>query len=727
MIRRFVRSGIMVFLATTLLMLLTGCTNDNKVFDGKIDGYNILVKEIENVMNSLSLPSIDHPILEQLKAADPEKRSEIAMYLADDMAVATTFGFVTDEILAISGEAVKAYPHPLLLNNYATMLFGTGDNEAALFFYVQALNQEPDNPILLTNIANLYLEQENFEAAKDYATMALQTMNDYGPAYQVLTTIHLHDGNSELAAETMVKSAKHAFNDISIHHFDSFLSAIDGLDPSVDEYPLHEEHIAELYEIARTNVDTKDVNTNVDTPAAQITIQPFPMVGSAEQLMYMREYLDGEHTKLNGMFIQAIEQSIDIGQAFTDYMQLEAPSDEHIPVLKNLRQYYAYRVLESYYNFKLKQLLHHFVRTNSEYNDRANEQIKILNQNHWPKDEKLKQSIQESAKKLLAETLSGGQPDQSESTALIIEQAQGEVDWQLGKLEIQKQYANQIIQDAQRVYNESKQLIEEFWLKSGGLLKYIVTEEVFDYVNIRREQLIYTNLTVTLQILSDHAGSLSGQQFLYGHAKRHLDLWKGVQEGPAEPIAEEINAEDLTPKIEREALATYPEAYDTGDIIIGPNMFGHSVTLTYNGDYFDLSYDTLFFGGKGIQWSPYTPNQYRTYTLNDVRMEGNTNWFKKADVVQRAFNNAGKIGETVGKIGRIGIGFTNHTRTGTYTTKTWDGAIIDYGSLHIREQGGSIGDFGKINKVEVIRSQMTGVAEKKTSTIYSFKFVGHGS
>ena len=36
----------------------------------------------------------------------------------------------------------------------------------------------------------------------------------------------------------MVKSAKHCFNDITIHHFDSFLEAVAELDPEVDEYPL---------------------------------------------------------------------------------------------------------------------------------------------------------------------------------------------------------------------------------------------------------------------------------------------------------------------------------------------------------------------------------------------------------------------------------------------------------------------------------------------------------
>lgn len=211
----------------------------------------------------------------------------LALELADDMAMATTFGLINDEILAISHEAVMIYPNALLLNNYATMLNSVGHQDNALFFYTLALQQEPNNPILLTNIANVYLERENYEAARDFATQALQAMDDFGPAYQVLTTVHLHDGHYELAAETMVKSAKYNFNDGTMHHFDSFLEAVQQLDPTQDDYPLHKKFIDELYATASTQIDTLDINTTVDTPASQITLPKFPTIVSEKHLQMM--------------------------------------------------------------------------------------------------------------------------------------------------------------------------------------------------------------------------------------------------------------------------------------------------------------------------------------------------------------------------------------------------------------------------------------------------------
>ena len=49
-----------------------------------------------------------------------------------------------------------------------------------------------------------------------------------------------------------------------------------------------------------------------------------------------------------------------------------------------------------------------------------------------------------------------------------------------------------------------------------------------------------------------------------------------------------------------------------------------------------------------------------------------------------------------------------------------DGTIADRGIIYIRESGGTIGNFGKSERVVVRKSTITGLAIKEKSTKYKF-------
>lgn len=329
----------------------------------------------------MQMPTIDLskleeklPMLKEFNKADAERKSVMALEMARDMAIVETFDLTTDEMFVLSGEAVKAYPHPLLLNNFGAMVYERIGEQEGLKLFLLALNQEPDNPIILTNIANIYIELEDFSSAEEYAKRALQTQEDYGPAYQVMTTIHLKNENSMLAAETMIKSAKHGFNDLTMYHFDSFLSAVDSLDPLVDEYPLKEEFLDLLYTIAKENVDTLEQNTSIDIPEAQLKLKSFPQITSVDNLGNSYKYLGEELSKIMGLHSASMEFNMNYVGAYNDYFYSSQEGKDGVyPVKKNIRQAYAYEVIKSFYKFKIDKVKAKYLEEDSKrYSDYQN-------------------------------------------------------------------------------------------------------------------------------------------------------------------------------------------------------------------------------------------------------------------------------------------------------------------------------------------------------------------
>ncbi|MGI6790807.1 tetratricopeptide repeat protein [Aminivibrio sp.] len=291
------------------------------------------------------------PAAEGYSGSDEQEKARWALGLADSMAVAAFYDIADAGMVRAAGLAVSAYPHPLLLNNYAGMI-GEVSPDDALFFYFSALALEPRNPVILTNIAMSFLDREDFGAARNYAAQALSENPEFGPAFQVLTICHLRDGNSVLAAETLMKSARDCFDDLSVRLFDDYLEEVGNLDVTQGEkYPLQEDQLEILYQIAKKYGDPEREN-GADTPGAQIRINPFPVFGSADHYLNSGDFLLGD----------AERRTAKLKKISAELSRLEKAvfgrqgSRGALPVVKNMRQYYAYLVLESYYHFKMREL-----------------------------------------------------------------------------------------------------------------------------------------------------------------------------------------------------------------------------------------------------------------------------------------------------------------------------------------------------------------------------------
>ena len=425
-------------------------------------------------------PIADAPLAsaaEGVDDMDEEQKARWALGLADHMAVATFYDIVDASMLKTAGLAVSTYPHPLLLNNYAGMLQDSAPMDA-LFFYFAAEALEPRNPVILNNIAMAFLDINDFGAAKKFATQALTENPEFGPAFQVLTICHLKDGNSVLAAETLMKSARDCFDDLSMRLFDDYIAEVGELDLTEgEEYPLSEDQLAILYEIAKKYGDPERENTKADTPAAQIKIAPFPNFGSADGYLSSSEFLTGDAERRAARLTKLSTESMQLDRTLFE----KEGSRGALPLLKNIRQYYAYRVLESYYHFKMREL-----------------NWKL--QQEDPTDKLLESYVREYMSKCAVY-----RKQEHDFHVSFIQQAKGtkeeEAEWlrkgirlytaAIGHmnelLNITRKYTLEYLNSPQEKYEKRKQLVEEFWLKAGGLMKYMTVREVYDLAANRRE------------------------------------------------------------------------------------------------------------------------------------------------------------------------------------------------------------------------------------------------
>lgn len=310
-------------------------------------------------------------------------------------------------MLKIAGNMVKAYPHPLLLNNFGVMVLEQKSPDEALYFLLLSAAQDPDNPVVLTNLANVYMELEYYAEAKLYAEKALGASNDYGPAYQILTTLHLKDDNSPLAAETMIKSAKYCFNDISVYHFSSFLNAVSQLDPKEDDYPLNEEFLDELYMIAKENTGSfTDVST--DNPDSQLTLKGFPPITGPENLMRSEGYFDQ-------LFSERHEKESEINRYYKDYLgvadqylgqvgySFSAEQENMFPVYTYARQICAVKVLDSFYRFELKRLYEENQDDIKEIHKKMWDEIDKIEDEYQIRQEEWEEKAEEYSEQMLGE------------------------------------------------------------------------------------------------------------------------------------------------------------------------------------------------------------------------------------------------------------------------------------------------------------------------------------
>ena len=130
----------------------------------------------------------------------------------------------TGQIIEQAVAACMVNPSSLTYNNAGMLFVHIADDKHALDYFKQAEKIDPENPSVLTNIADCYLAAENTAEAEKYVAKALMFTPDFGPALQMRTTLLLKKGKYEEAAEALLRCAAHHFSDITAAQFNSFIT-----------------------------------------------------------------------------------------------------------------------------------------------------------------------------------------------------------------------------------------------------------------------------------------------------------------------------------------------------------------------------------------------------------------------------------------------------------------------------------------------------------------------
>ena len=181
-------------------------------------------------------------IFEEMEGMTDEEKAEHLIAYSAAMLTCQTEGEVTAEALEKGLAVVSMYPHPVLLNNYGTMLMYVEEYDLALDVFEIVYDQTGDLAIVLTNIASCYYEKGDIVNAKKCCEEALVEQQGFGPALQLLGSIALEEGEPLKALEYIFRSAETYWNPVSADHFTKarvFLAeeqARTGIHP-FEEYP----------------------------------------------------------------------------------------------------------------------------------------------------------------------------------------------------------------------------------------------------------------------------------------------------------------------------------------------------------------------------------------------------------------------------------------------------------------------------------------------------------
>ena len=285
-------------------------------------------------------------------------------------------------------------------------------------------------------------------------------------------------------------------------------------------------------------------------------------------------------------------------------------------------------------------------------------------------------------------------------------------------------YTPEVISLSREQYNETKQILEEFWLRSGGIIKYITEEDILKQFDYERTMTVYEYIEYPIGNLLLWAGNLVGAETVMFYTDEIISILNslGMIAEDYENIMSQNEAkekgDDMIPDIEKQAITHFEEEGDLPDVGFEGDIFGFGVSLQTDGERLKVGLETPVSSSeisKNLLYDKPSKGAYfESYTAVGAKAQGSTDWFTDFKNVKKAIGKGQKI------MGDIGFGFSNNVSQGNYVSVNKEGKIVDRGIIYIRESGGSIGKFGKSERVVVRKSTMTGLAIKEKSTKYKF-------
>jgi tetratricopeptide (TPR) repeat protein len=439
-------------------------------------------------------------------ADDSDLKRMYALLVTTQLSLAQAGEVSGDILTALACNTLEAFPeHPLVVNNAAAALFDAGEDADALTLFKQAAAAAPNDPIVLDNLAEVCLALGAWADAETYARKALDADNEFGPAWQTLTTVYLHDKAYEIAGETMFRSARYCWNETSEWQFESFLTDIENMKGDLDEgeneypdeYPVRLEIIDLLY--SAVIKDVRVIYSEEDTPKGQLTLKALNIPNSSDLMNRAYEDLSKQFTGLINKITTLISQRGKYANAESDikyHLEKGRPGRSNEKLLA--RQYYAFRVLSSYYSFMREKAAVDFKKKGKDWQEAYDKQHKIIDDNYDRIAYSIKVRIDAAVEALDMAALSAAMEDGMKAAYEWIDD--------IVQLDGEEYPKWKKLFDAH--YGVIKQNLEECWLKTGGILAYVGDEELFEYLKTDRELDINSAMADIVGACYDMAGRI---------------------------------------------------------------------------------------------------------------------------------------------------------------------------------------------------------------------------
>lgn len=458
--------------------------------------FNRLNDELKNASKNSGVKEVgllDVGLVLTAYAANEASENPVATEVANIASILSLYGY--DKLsLALLAAAAEGNPlDPTIVNNMACSLRAQDHLQDSLKLLSYAHKLAPADIDILINLGNTNLDMGNVEHANLWFRSVLDFDNDYGPAHEGLMLCYISEQNYKVAMRHMIKAAKNCYSP-SIQKVYDKIRNLENYEDIRDEVlkGFSMADIAETYQRKRNDGGMD----NIDVPANQLRIPNFPAYPTAEvfmanikntndfamslinpgldqlkeldQMLKMAEDLIGSFQSggLGGL----LENMKDEG--LVDSKQQENPGVEDGNLTLSLsyeREQFTMSLLGDYLDMKVEELTKDM---NEAISDTENDPLMDMLERS---DREMKSRGDNEQAWLSAMANNWGN-----SFALSNDTIKA------NKVNL-NQHLDAFYRAVIPAYNNVKPELEEYWLRTGGIVKYVGDEQLFKALSLERK------------------------------------------------------------------------------------------------------------------------------------------------------------------------------------------------------------------------------------------------
>ena len=541
---------------------------------------------VSNAVNNGTTAEYIDILIADMDGLNNDARMEYLLSIGDYMALSAASGETGSGFMNMAQAATLLYPCGYMLNNYATLLMQRGEYEEAALWLEKAVEAEKGNPTILTNLAECKYQLGDYAAAMDLAGKAIQSEENYGLAYLIMTCVHLKNGNDLLAIETLFKSYRSTWTETS-SNLSTDLAVKMKQAADKGEMILTDFHIELLYEAvsAGTNPDGRDI------PANQISL-PYPVnpadcLTGNDSWMAAREAIQTENDKL--------------WRDYSDYSRGKNGND--------VRQAFCATFLAIYYEYQIEE-----ASNNKAFKELAEE----LESDFWKFHNEKLDTVHSYLNELYDEVIASR--DGSRYAPYMVTEAETYVD---AYIEIQfkwEQYLVSLTNARRDAYEkEMRPLLEEYYLKMNAMLGYVSDADV--RLGYESRAVYHINKHALINTLYN-----AGYETDYANRYRKLaNEWREKLQQALDNLVHQREAQIQANKTENGQLKDFVEkekGFDTSVMVTLPVGIGVSVSFGFENGVLKAGYGA--YGHEIMHgYDPFTGNRSETIiTRTSVVPEG---------------------------------------------------------------------------------------------------------